>query len=640
MPDKKLKVLIIEDSDPDYRLVFELIRESPPPGFEASRAKRLSEASDALRSAKFDALLVDLNLPDCRGLETLDRLTETDPSLPIVVLTGLDDAELGVEALHRKAQDYLVKGQIDSGALRRSLRYAIERKAAEQALLRAKEEWERTFDSVPDLIAILDNQHRIVRANQAMARKLGVPASQCVGMPCYERVHGSGGPPAFCPHLLTLADGEEHVSEVHEERLGGDFLVSTTPLRDAAGKIVGAVHVARDITERKRMEEALRRSHDGLEKKVRERTAELRLERDRLQTLLDSMSDEVWAVDAQGNIVLANRAALANVQELGGVRVNLGRPASGLVSGLDMHTPDRKMGISGYLARLLSGEAIRDLGLTVRNKKTGEICYRQASATPIRDRKGKVTGAVALIRDVTETRRLEEELKKREENLRRAKRMEALGTLAGGISHDFNNLLSTIVINTEMALLDLDERSRAQNYLPLVLQAASRGRELVDQIITFSRHKERDLKPLSVRPILKEALKFVRSNLPKNIELREQIATDSDVILGDPSQIHQVLMNLCKNAVEAMEDGGGVLDVRLDAVEVDAGLAADHPDLRPGTYVRLKVGDSGHGMSAEVRERIFDPFFTTKGPGKGSGMGLAVVHGIIKGYGGAIVVDS
>ncbi|MEW6587028.1 MAG: PAS domain-containing protein, partial [Nitrospirota bacterium] len=150
-----------------------------------------------------------------------------------------------------------------------------ERKKAEEAIIRAKEEWERTFDSVPDLIAILDNQHRVMRVNQSMARRLGLKPEECIGLPCYKAVHGTSAPPAFCPHSRTIADGREHIEEVHEDSLGGDFLVSTTPLHDEQGRMVGSVHVAHDITLRKRAEEALKKSHDELEVRVQERTAEL-----------------------------------------------------------------------------------------------------------------------------------------------------------------------------------------------------------------------------------------------------------------------------------------------------------------------------------------------------------------------------
>ena len=170
-----------------------------------------------------------------------------------------------------------------------------ERKRAENALLQAKEEWERTFESVPDLIAILDSQFRIVRMNKAMARRLADSPQGCAGLRCYEHVHGTNTPPAFCPHILTLADSREHIAEVHEERLGGDFLVSTTPISDAQGRMIGVVHVARDITERKRSEEALLKARDELDLRVQERTSELS---QTVATLHEEVSERIFTEQA------------------------------------------------------------------------------------------------------------------------------------------------------------------------------------------------------------------------------------------------------------------------------------------------------------------------------------------------------
>ncbi len=251
--------------------------------------------------------------------------------------------------------------------------------------------------------------------------------------------------------------------------------------------------------------------------------------------------------------------------------------------------------------------------------------------------KGQAEGRLIRrsLRYAVERKNFEQELKKS-----LLQKSEALSTLAGGIAHDFNNILSTILINSEMVLFDMDEKSPARNRLGLALQAVARGKELVRQIITYSRREELERRPMRVSPVLRETLKFLRSSLPANVEIREAIAAESDFVLGDPSQVHQILMNLCANAGHAMREKGGVLEVSLEEVSADAGLLAGHPDLKPGPYLRLRVRDTGHGMSPDVMDRIFDPFFTTKKPGEGTGMGLSVVLGIVKAWGGTIAVTS
>jgi CheY-like chemotaxis protein len=218
--------------------------------------------------------------------------------------------------------------------------------------------------------------------------------------------------------------------------------------------------------------------------------------------------------------------------------------------------------------------------------------------------------------------------------------MEALGTLAGGIAHDFNNILGAIVINTELALLDLEAEHPSRAALPNVLQAAHRGKELIKQIITFSRQREWERRPLEVVPVVQEALAFLRSALPKSVLIHERLVPGCGTIQGDPSQIHQVVVNLCQNAALAMGDKGGDLEITLGPVEIDQAMVDRHPELTTGPFIRLTVADSGCGMAPALMERIFEPFFTTRGPGKGSGLGLAVVHGIVRSYHGVITVYS
>jgi PAS domain S-box-containing protein len=272
-------------------------------------------------------------------------------------------------------------------------------------------------------------------------------------------------------------------------------------------------------------------------------------------------------------------------------------------------------------------------GHVIRKKKNGQSSELDIRLTPIRDESRRVINYLVVERDVTQEVRLQE-------HLRHVQKMEALGTLAGGIAHDFNNILNPILINTELILMDatLDEETRRD--LEITLKAAERGRDLIKQIITFSRQKEKERKPSKVGPVIKEAVRFLRASMGATIDIRQNIEHETGFILVDPTQIHQVVMNLGNNAAYAMRERGGVLEVSLAEVEVDSDIAMLHPDLKPGPHLRLTVSDTGTGMTRDVVERAFDPFFTTKKPREGSGMGLAVVHGIVSDYNGAITVYS
>ena len=236
-------------------------------------------------------------------------------------------------------------------------------------------------------------------------------------------------------------------------------------------------------------------------------------------------------------------------------------------------------------------------------------------------------------------RTAEEDRTRVEAQLRQAQKMEALGTLAGGIAHDFNNILGIIVGYTEMARWDAGEDSAAKSHLMEVLKAAERAKDLVQQILAFSRRSEQERRPIQVGLIVKEAMKMLRASLPSTINIKVNVASRA-IVSADPTQIHQVLMNLCTNAAHAMSDNGGVLEVALTDVRVGPESIMPHSDVRPGPFVKLTVEDTGCGMDPAILDRIFDPFFTTKEPGVGTGLGLSVVHGIVKSHGGAIEVES
>jgi len=245
-----------------------------------------------------------------------------------------------------------------------------------------------------------------------------------------------------------------------------------------------------------------------------------------------------------------------------------------------------------------------------------------------------------LTREIEAHRRAEEEKRGLEAQLRQAQKMEAIGTLAGGIAHDFNNILSPIIGYTEMILEDVPKNSKLAEKLEQVQLAANRARDLVRHILTFSRQTDQELTPLEMQPIIKESLKLLRASLPSTIDIKQNIDMNCGPILADLTQIHQIIMNLCTNAFHAMREDGGVLGIELSEEEIRSTDLMYKLNLNPGPHAKLSISDTGHGMSRSVQERIFDPYFTTKAPGEGTGLGLAVVHGIVKSYGGDISIYS
>jgi signal transduction histidine kinase len=241
--------------------------------------------------------------------------------------------------------------------------------------------------------------------------------------------------------------------------------------------------------------------------------------------------------------------------------------------------------------------------------------------------------------DISRIKDLEKESLRIQAQLQQAQKMEAIGTLAGGIAHDFNNILSAVIGYTEIALADIPEGSSQHRNLQEVLKAGSRARDLVKQILTFSRQTEQELKPVQIDQVVRETLKLLRASLPTTVKISHDIQSDS-AVLADSTQIHQVIMNLCTNAAHAMRAKGGRLILELTDVVLGGSFLEQHPSLSPGVYINLRVIDTGHGMKQATLDRIFDPFFTTKERGEGTGMGLAVVLGIVKSHGGTITVDS
>jgi len=348
-------------------------------------------------------------------------------------------------------------------------------------------------------------------------------------------------------------------------------------------------------------------------------------ERLRLVTAIDQASETVVITDIKGTIQYVNPA----FEELTGYSRDeaIGQNPSILQSGKHDQTFYKEM-----WKILLQGDVWS--GHIINKKKNGSLFEEEVTISPIKSNKGKIVNFVAVKRDVSKEVLLEKQL-------RQAIKMEAIGTLAGGIAHDFNNILSVILGYSGIAKAQLPADDPIRNDLDQVIIAGKRATELVKQILTFSRQGEEDFKPLKIHLILKEVLKLLRASLPTTIQLKESIVTNCGSILADPTQIHQVLMNLCTNAKHAIGEEVGTLSISLSEIQVTEKKAiGDCPQIIPGTYLDLEISDTGCGMNELTRSKIFDPFFTTKEKGKGTGLGLAVVHGIIKQHKAEMTVAS
>ena len=286
---------------------------------------------------------------------------------------------------------------------------------------------------------------------------------------------------------------------------------------------------------------------------------------------------------------------------------------------------------------------IREAGFTEETFHPELNRYLEIKSLPQFDKNANLKGIVQVARDITENKNSQKKHRILQEQLIQAQKMEAIGTLAGGIAHDFNNILAAVMGYTELTLLSLPEKSQLADQLNHVLKAGVRAKELVEQILTISRQTTQDFQPQPVQIglIIKEALKLIKSTFPSTIQLRLNIVSNGKVVI-DPSQMHQIIMNLCTNAKHAMQQNGGILTVELNDIDIEphAKILNQNPDLQPGPYIRIAVKDTGHGMAPKVAKRIFEPYFTTKEKDVGTGLGLAMVHGITKNCGGTISLQS
>lgn len=726
-----------------------------------------------------------------------------------------------------------------------------------------EKEWKAVFDSINDLAMILDPDHRIIDVNPAVEKALGKSKEELIGKYCYNIFHNSCHPPENCPNVKMMKTLKPQTSDIEIEVMGCQYIVTVTPLFDDKGKLVRTLHIAKDISERKKAEQDLRKSRELLEQVIRvseigifdhnhinnthfwseelkniygvdramsipEFTSmihpedrewvidrikqahdpqgdgffdieyrifrpdgslrwisirsvtmfegesdarhpvrtigavrditrdkkfveSLETSEEKIRTLFNATSDAIIIAGSDGTILETNKAAnkmfgysseeiarlpiiemmpeeyrkahirgftrlisthastyIGKIHEFQAItkdgtkfpiELNV---ASWFVEGkqyfsgiirdisarkkieMDLKESERKLNIIfnstgdgilladaetkkivtgnisicrmlGYnqtelvnlgiddihpeesleevhdrFARQLNKEIIVAQSVPML-KKDGSVFLADISASPTKYKDQKLL--IKIIRDVTERIKLED-------RIRQSQKMEAIGTLAGGIAHDFNNILSPIVGYTELVMTSMQEDSELFAMLNEVLKASIRAKELIRQILTFSRKDTEEKKPVKITPIIEEALKFLRSSIPSQIEIIHKIGDIDGLVMCNPTKIHQVIMNLCTNAYQAMMENGGVMEVSMESISIHPQNIKEGRELPTGSYVRIIVSDNGPGMDAETMVRIFEPYFTTKEKEQGTGLGLFLVHGIVEDHNGIIEVES
>jgi PAS domain S-box-containing protein len=490
-------------------------------------------------------------------------------------------------------------------------RDVTERNRAERLQVDARRRLQTFLDNMPMLAWLKDAEGRFEMVNVSFAKACGQSVEEVIGKTDLDVWPREFAEAYRSDDARVMACGEK--SRVEEQIGFGEeicwFTTFKTPIRNEAGEVTGTAGIAQDITEQRVARDALLRS----EAKYRSLSHEFK-------SVLEAIPDSLSLTSPDFKLVWANSRAIENMMARDACVV--GQPCYKLWHMRE--TACEECPVQDVLNTGTITEFTRR-----RNEETWDF-----RLIPIKDAdSGKVINVVRLGRDITQTTRLEAQL-------RQAQKLEAIGTLAGGIAHDFNNILAPIIGYAGMALDEVPESHPIHKDLQQILTAANRAKDLVRQILAFSRKdREHPMVAINVDMILREALKLLRATLPSTIEIRQQV--EKGVALIDATEIHQVVVNLCVNAAHAM-DSGGVLDISLTHASLgDSDCAGDNGHhLTAGAYLKLSVADTGHGMDAETVQKIFEPYFTTKGLGKGTGLGLAVVHGIVKRHGGEIRVES
>jgi PAS domain S-box-containing protein len=601
--------LHLEDNRNDAELIESLILDAGIP-CTFSVVETRDEFIAALDAGGIDLIISDYSLPSFDGMSALSIARQQAPDAPFVFVSGTLGEESAIQSMVGGATDYVLKTRLTRlvPAIRRALREAEERhglKQAEQKLRESEQLFRLITENAADLIVVLDLEGRRLYNSPSYEDFFGTPESMR-GSDSFQEVHPEDrervrrvfretvetGAGSRTEYRFLLKDGSVHYIESQG-----------SVIRDERGKPVKVVVVSRDITARKEAERALSDSEA------------------RYRELIESARDAIYTMSPSGVLTSLNSA----FERITGWQ----RDAWVGKTFLDLlHPDDRPVALANF-KRVVQGESSLMNEYRIRRESGGYV-LGEITATP-HLRGGKVVEVLGVARDITERRALED-------GLRQAQKMESLGTLAGGIAHDFNNILSIIMGHASLLEAVTGESPAIRQSIESITKASTRGASLVRQLLTFARKGETQIQPALLNDTIREVTQLLAKTLPKTVTVSTHLDDSLPVVLADTSQIHQVLLNLCVNARDAMPSGG-TLTIASGMADV-AEVRTKYAKANAGRYVQIEVADTGEGMDAATVSRIFEPFFTTKEAGKGTGLGLAVVFGIMNTHGGFIDVRS
>jgi len=612
-----LRILINEDQPADAELLEYEIRKG---GFEftATRVETQEEFLAALECFRPDIIISDYHLPSFDGMQALTLAREHSPLIPVIIATGAMNEEVAVECMKAGADDYVLKEHLKRlvPAISIALANTNERKQkllAEERLLSSERKFRTIFENANDAILLLEDT-LIVDCNPMAERIFGCPREAMMGRPPYDfspafQKDGTSSRDLATEKIGKTLEGSSQYFEWRHLNSDGtpfDVDIGLSPVTIDGKPLVMAI--LRDITEKKRSELELRES----EKKYKILSQEF-------NTLLDAIPDTILLQSREMEIIWANRAAIANFGDRAGE--NGDRHCYRLVHGTT--EPYENCPVLQCLRTGVPAKSI----LPIRNDMIWEV-----RAIPVRDETGDMVSVIEIGRDITE-------LKKLEQQLIHAQKMEAVAQLSGGIAHDFNNIVTALIGYGNLLLMQLPEDSPSRHFAEQILVTSERAAELTRKILAFGRKKVFNLEPLDISLLIGGLKSFLERIIGEEIEIQTDLSMENLIVAADGSQIEQVLMNLSTNARDAMPQGG-VLSISTSRSELDTHFIDTHGYGEEGAYACIAVTDTGTGMDGATVKKIYEPFYTTKEPGKGTGLGLSIVYGIIKEHRGFISVDS